>query len=836
MHGWGARHRLNSLGLLIMLAMLPVGAQGRIHPSKAIKRITGIYQGEVGGRKMVLEIGAADRSQTDLAVPGDESLPVIGRYFYRDEGVAFPLHGRFQKDGHLHLRAYYGEFASGAKFVLRFRDGRVRGFSCIRADDPAPRLPEMLRVSLRRISKKFDPRPSPALGVEFGSPQLDKAYYDLLLDYPLTRTHAMQISRDITYVMVSDPRFNISFPLLTRFPDAKVMKKVNQKLMRALQEDRLEAANCRFTGSLAIGTCRWKAEEGHIALITRSILSITREIFKDDGPFDSSSVGTKPLLLNLRSGDYFYWQDFFQMRPRRRYALGDRDGFAISGTELEILLRLYDAHTSSRPTICEKYPRPSLSAYFDQQGLVIMGSVSGVEMECSREIIIPYSELSPWVAQDSPFRDLVDVQKMSPLLAAPGWPQPSAKKFNDSGLTFYEKDHYDAAIHEYSEAIRLSPDYAEAFKNRGNAYHAKGDYSHAIEDYTQALRLQPGYVGTLLERGLSYDNQGNYEQAIQDYTEAIRLDSNYGEAFFQRGSDYRLLGDQFKAHKDIEQALALIGDDGDRLETTGNRYSGRHDYNHALRVFDEVIRRHPSHKLAFAQRGMIYFEQGDYDRAIADYTQAGDVLARGRAYRKKGDYDHAIEDFSEALGQYPDYAFGHQERCELYLLKADYKLAIDDCTQALQLNKKCHNCLSTDPYFSRGVARLYVADAERAYEDFSHTESPFATIWDYLAKARTDKDAGKRLKEHSPGAVSGFWPDPLFGLFFDESTPEEALGSAGNNEERICEADLYVGEFYTMHGNQTEAQRLFLKATDHCSEKLFEFQIARAELRRLNQF
>src|SRR2546421_2499994 len=165
MHGWGASHRLNSLGLLIMLAMFSIGAQARTHQSKAIKRITGIYQGEVGGRKMVLEIGAADRSQIDLAVPGDESLPVIGRYFYRDEGVAFPLHGRFQKDGRLRLRAYDGEFASGAKFVLWFHDGQGRGFSCNCGDEPAPRGAEMLRVSLRRISKNFDPRLSPALGV-----------------------------------------------------------------------------------------------------------------------------------------------------------------------------------------------------------------------------------------------------------------------------------------------------------------------------------------------------------------------------------------------------------------------------------------------------------------------------------------------------------------------------------------------------------------------------------------------------------------------------------------------------------------------------------------------
>lgn len=828
----GVKRLLNSLLLLIMVAVLPVGVQARTNESRAIKRVTGIYRGMVAGRKIVLEIGALNHDETDLAVPGGKRLPVVGRYFYRDEGAAFLLHGRFRKDGRLDLRVYEGESASGAKFVLRFHHGQAGGFFYSGEGESSPRGAAMLRVSLRRISRKFDPRLT-GLGAEFGYSSPDKAYYNLLLDYPLTQANEVQISRDTAYVIVSDPRFKIGFPLLTRFPDAKVMTKVNQKLMRSMQKDRLDAADCLFTRGLTTGICRWKAEAGDIALITRSILSITREVFMDDGPFDSSSVWIKPLILNLRTGDYFYWQDFFDMKTSRRYAFGDSDGVVLDGTELEILGRLYDAHTSPRPSVCVN---PSLKVYFGQQGLVVMGEISELEPECSRDIIIPYSELRPWVAQGSPFWDLVSGQEMDLLPAAPGRPQPSAKKFNDSGLAFYEKNLYEAAIHEYSEAIRLNPDYAEPFRNRGNAYHTKGDYHQAIEDYSQTLRLQPGYVEALFERGLSYDNLGNYELAIHEYTEAIRLNSTYAEAFFQRGSDYGLLGDQFQSHQDIERALALIGDDADGLETIGNHYAVRSDYNHALRVFDEVIRRHPSHKFALTQRGIIYLEQGDYDRAIADYTQAGDVLARGRAYRKKGDYDHAIQDFSETLREYPDYAFGHQERCELYLLKGDYERAIDDCTQALRLNSKCHNCLSTDPYFSRGVARLYVADAASAYEDFSQAFSPFNGIWFYLAHAHKDKGAKKQLKEHSAGTSSDSWPDPLFRLFFDESTPEEVLSSAGSNEEHRCQADLYLGEYYALNDGRAQAQKFFQNATENCSEKALETQIARAELKKLHQF
>jgi tetratricopeptide (TPR) repeat protein len=62
--------------------------------------------------------------------------------------------------------------------------------------------------------------------------------------------------------------------------------------------------------------------------------------------------------------------------------------------------------------------------------------------------------------------------------------------------------------------------------------------------------------------------------------------------------------------------------------------------------------------LAFAyyHRGISYYDKGEYDLAIADYTKAIELepeypftyRARARAYRAKGDNDRAQADFDKA--------------------------------------------------------------------------------------------------------------------------------------------------------------------------------------------
>jgi tetratricopeptide (TPR) repeat protein len=71
----------------------------------------------------------------------------------------------------------------------------------------------------------------------------------------------------------------------------------------------------------------------------------------------------------------------------------------------------------------------------------------------------------------------------------------------------------------------------------------------------------------------------------------------------------------------------------------------------------------PRYAGAYHQRGLMYGNKNDYDRAIADHTKAIEILPlyadlyydRGIAYFNKGDHDRAIADYRRTLANDPNH-------------------------------------------------------------------------------------------------------------------------------------------------------------------------------------
>src|SRR4029079_12841702 len=97
-------------------------------------------------------------------------------------------------------------------------------------------------------------------------------YRAALLYFPLASGPEIRIDDQIGYVLEKDRRFGAALPRLTHFPDPAVMQKVNDDLARALDDLRLEAAECLFSARRLYPTF-WD-QQYRVALLNRDVLSI----------------------------------------------------------------------------------------------------------------------------------------------------------------------------------------------------------------------------------------------------------------------------------------------------------------------------------------------------------------------------------------------------------------------------------------------------------------------------------------------------------------------------------------------------------------------------------
>jgi tetratricopeptide (TPR) repeat protein len=89
------------------------------------------------------------------------------------------------------------------------------------------------------------------------------------------------------------------------------------------------------------------------------------------------------------------------------------------------------------------------------------------------------------------------------------------------GSEFSLRGEYDKAISNYTEAIRLYPDYVDAYNRRGLAYICAKDYGKANSDFSKAIELDPKNARIYYNRGISHQANGKSGMAQADFANAI---------------------------------------------------------------------------------------------------------------------------------------------------------------------------------------------------------------------------------------------------------------------------------------------------------------------------
>jgi len=390
-------------------------------------------------------------------------------------------------------------------------------------------------------------------------------------------------------------------------------------------------------------------------------------------------------------------------------------------------------------------------------------------------------------------------------------PHNRAVAFYNRGGIHNQRKEYDRAISDYSEAIKLDPQYANAFLNRGMAHGLKGDSDASAADFGRVIDLKP-------DDPLAYYNRGyircwqkhDYDGAIADLGKAIDLGRKDAPTYLYRALAYQGKKDYRRAIADYDEGLKLAPNNAIALSYRGTSYQGLSDYDHALADYNAAIKADPRYAPAYADRGYLRRIEGKIDAAIADYDAALKLdpspshvyVNRGSAYRAKGDFERAVADYGVVIKANPKYAPAIFHRGFAYFLAGALPKALADLSQANAL----------DPTDAYTVLTLDIVGQK------SRLPSNMAQL-----SGKLDMTV---------------WPAPVIRLFLGQGTPDAVMAATDDPDPvtrrgRVCEANYYAGEVALLHGNRDEAVKLFTAASANCPSRWTEWEAADAELKAL---
>jgi tetratricopeptide (TPR) repeat protein len=203
----------------------------------------------------------------------------------------------------------------------------------------------------------------------------------------------------------------------------------------------------------------------------------------------------------------------------------------------------------------------------------------------------------------------------------PGTPH-TAWSYNERGNQRLARGELDAAISDYTEAIRLDDQFVWAYANRGLALLRQERYAQAIPDLDQALRLDPSLVDASLHRGMAHHELGHHDQAIADYTRVLRLQPDEVTARHNRARVYLGKGQHEQAIADFTLMLEHEPGNAEVYQERGHVYLLKERWQEALDDLSQAIRLEPNNAAAYYLRSFVRQSRGDAAGAEADRREA----------------------------------------------------------------------------------------------------------------------------------------------------------------------------------------------------------------------
>lgn len=198
-----------------------------------------------------------------------------------------------------------------------------------------------------------------------------------------------------------------------------------------------------------------------------------------------------------------------------------------------------------------------------------------------------------------------------------------------------DEGKYNEAFDNYTTAITLNPNFAEAYVNRAQVrmMFAFQEKEAIINDCNAAIKIKPQIGVAYFLRGMMKMSKDNYSDALSDFKTAViydttllhdmnyKLDRSFVESilsesinkeksshyiYFKMGFDKAQSGQYSEALEYYDKAIKIEAKTPMYYDARGAAKISLKNYQSAIKDFDTAIRLNPNIDLAYYHRGLAY--------------------------------------------------------------------------------------------------------------------------------------------------------------------------------------------------------------------------------------
>lgn len=169
------------------------------------------------------------------------------------------------------------------------------------------------------------------------------------------------------------------------------------------------------------------------------------------------------------------------------------------------------------------------------------------------------------------------------------------------------------------------------------------------------------------------------------------------------------------------------------LRSRAHRKAKQGDYTGAIALLTQLIARHPNRAIDYNNRGLIYFQCGQREKALADYNKALQLNPElDNAYNNRANYYASAGQLAEALTDYEIAIDLNPGNTRTWINQAItfrdlglYDLALENLDMALMLGGLEEHIYAERgrTYHLRGDWNCAIADYQRALTELLHSGS-----------------------------------------------------------------------------------------------------------------